>query len=72
MDEISIKRINELARKKKNVGLTPDEQNEQQELYKRYIAEMKSSLKSQLDNTDVQTPDGKVAPLSSFNKKQKK
>lgn len=72
MDEISIKRINELARKKKNVGLTPDEQNEQQELYKRYIAEMRSSLKSQLDNTDVQTPDGKVTPLSSFNKKQKK
>lgn len=71
MDEKSINRINELARKKKSEDLTEDEQKEQKKLYREYIDEFKSSLRSQLENTDVQTPDGKVRPLSEFNKKRK-
>lgn len=71
MDETSLKRINELAKKKKSVGLTEAEQEEQKKLYKEYIEEMKNSLRAQLENTDVETPDGKVTPLSSFKKKGK-
>ena len=68
MDEASIKRINELAKKKKTSGLTEEELSEQKALYKVYIDEMKSSLRAQLEKTDAITPDGKVTPLSSFRK----
>ena len=71
MDELSLKRINELAKKKKTVGLTEEEQSEQKALYKIYIDEMKSNLRSQLENTDAITPDGKVIPLTSFKKEKK-
>lgn len=69
MDEKSINRINELARKKKSEGLTEEEQNEQKELYRQYIDEFKASLRTQLENTDVETPDGKIRTLSEFRKK---
>ena len=69
MDEKMIKRINELAKKKKSEGLTDIELKEQKQLYRQYIDEMKSSLKAQLENTDVETPDGKITPLSDFKKK---
>ncbi|MCQ4022888.1 MULTISPECIES: DUF896 domain-containing protein [unclassified Ruminococcus] len=68
MDDASLKRINELAKKKKTVGLTEEEQSEQKKLYRLYIDEMKSSLRSQLENTDAVMPDGKVVPLTSFKK----
>ncbi|OXM87914.1 DUF896 domain-containing protein [Paenibacillus rigui] len=45
-----IKRINELARKAKSVGLTEAELDERNELRKRYIEAFKSSLRNQLDN----------------------
>lgn len=45
-----IKRINELARKAKTVGLTDEELEERNTLRKRYIEAFKSSLRNQLDN----------------------
>ncbi|MCS7461159.1 DUF896 domain-containing protein [Paenibacillus doosanensis] len=45
-----IKRINELARKAKSVGLTDDELEERNELRKRYIQAFKSNLRNQLEN----------------------
>lgn len=48
-----IERINELAHKKKSQGLTPEEQAEQKELYKRYLANIRSQLKAQLDNIEI-------------------
>ncbi|SFL84160.1 Uncharacterized protein YnzC, UPF0291/DUF896 family [Paenibacillus sp. 1_12] len=44
-----IKRINELARKAKTVGLTDDELEERNELRKRYIEAFKGSLRNQLE-----------------------
>jgi uncharacterized protein YnzC (UPF0291/DUF896 family) len=67
MDEL-IKRINELAKKKREEGLTPDETAEQKELYKKYLAGFRNNLKSQIENTDVKYPDGKVVPLKDVNK----
>lgn len=46
-----IARINELAKKAKTVGLTEEELAERDVLRKEYIAAVKSSLTSQLDNT---------------------
>lgn len=48
-----IDRINELSRKKKTVGLNEEEQAEQKELYKEYIAAFRANLKSQLDMIEI-------------------
>ena len=45
-----IERINELAHKKKKEGLTAEEQKE---LYKLYLANIRGQLKAQLDNIEV-------------------
>lgn len=63
-----IKRINELAKKKREQGLTPQETEEQQQLYKKYLASFRSNLKQQIENTDVKYPDGKVVPLKDVNR----
>lgn len=48
-----IARINELAHKKKTIGLTAEEQAEQKELYKLYLENIRGQLKNQLDNIEV-------------------
>lgn len=48
-----IARINELAKKKRTSGLTPEELTEQKELYKEYLANIRGQLKAQLDNIEV-------------------
>ena len=62
MDELIV-RINELAAKKKAEGLTPDELEEQQTLRQRYLEVFRGNFKSQLANTKIKTPDGKLHPL---------
>ncbi len=44
-----IDRINELAKKKKDVGLSEEEQNEQQILRREYIDAIKVNVKAQAD-----------------------
>lgn len=58
-----IARINILANKKKTEGLTPEETVEQQELRQKYLTIFRSNFKSQLSNTKIKTPDGKLHPL---------
>lgn len=53
-----IERINELARKSRDVGLTDAEKEEQAKLRREYIAGFRSSLTNVLDNTYIQSPDG--------------
>jgi hypothetical protein len=50
MTEEQINRINELARKKKTVGLTESESIEQKKLYRLFIDEIKNQIKQQLDS----------------------
>jgi len=47
-DEL-IQRINELARKKKNHGLTPDELVEQKKLYSVYLSTIRRQVTEQLE-----------------------
>ncbi len=49
MDKKEIERINELARKSKNEGLTEEEKAEQAVLRSRYIAEFRQGVKNTLD-----------------------
>lgn len=58
MMEDTIRRINELARKAKTVGLTEEEIAERDVLRKQYIASVRENLCSQLDRTYIVEPDG--------------
>ena len=48
-----INRINELAKKKKTVGLTDEELTEQTKLRRIYIDNIKIQLKNNLDNIEI-------------------
>lgn len=48
--EETVKRINELARKAKESGLTDAELVERNELRKKYIEAFRKSMRNQLDN----------------------
>ena len=63
MDKQMIARINELAKKKKAEGLTPAEQEEQKNLYKIYLAEIRQQFSETLDNVSVEEKDGTVKPF---------
>lgn len=60
---MNIPRINELARKAKTVGLTPEEKVEQQILRQEYLDAIRNNLKAQLDNIDIVEADGSVTNL---------
>ena len=58
MEQAKLDRINELARKQKTEGLTPEEKAEQKTLREAYILEFRAGLRGILDNTYIQYPDG--------------
>lgn len=59
MNQTSIDRINELARK----GLSAEEKAEQRKLRNEYIANIRMNLRAQLDNIDIQEQDGSITNL---------
>lgn len=63
MDKVQIARINELARKKKAVGLTAEELREQAALRKQYLDEFRQNAQSVLDSVVIQRPDGSKEKL---------
>ena len=63
MEQKRIDRINELARKAKSVGLTPEEEKERDILRKEYIEAYRASLRSQLDSIRVVDGKGNKRPL---------
>ncbi|RDU23113.1 DUF896 domain-containing protein [Anaerosacchariphilus polymeriproducens] len=63
MDQNKITRINELYRKSKAEGLTAKERKEQADLRREYIELVRSNLRGQLNNIDIQNPDGSVDNL---------
>lgn len=67
MEQKRIDRINELARKAKTVGLTPEETAERDVLRKEYIEAYRASLRSQLDSIVVVDEKGNKKPLKKKN-----
>ena len=63
MDEKLISRINELAKKAKTVGLTEEEKIERAALRKEYLATFRMNFRSQLNNIDIEEPDGTITNL---------
>ena len=63
MEQSRIDRINELARLAKERALTAEELAERDALRKEYIAAWRDSTIAVLENTYIQTPDGKKHKL---------
>ncbi len=70
MEKTRVERINELARKQKAEGLTPEELAEQKALREEYLRDFRAQFQSTLDHTVVQEPDGSRVPLNSFRRKK--
>lgn len=70
MTKEQVARINELARKKKTVGLTAGELQEQAELRAQYLKDFRAGFKQQLDNTYIQYEDGRREKLTERKSKQ--
>lgn len=68
MEQTKLYRINELAREAKLRELTAEEIAERDVLRKEYIAEWRKSTIDLLENTYIQTPDGKKHKLQKKDK----
>ena len=63
MERSKIDRINELAHIAKERELTSEEFEERAQLRKEYIEDFRRSTIEVLENTYIQTPDGRKHPL---------
>lgn len=72
MDKNLLNRINELAKKKREQGLTTDEQAEQKKLYKIYLGEIRTQFDKTLDNVSVKEKNGEVVPFKQAYLKKNK
>ena len=72
MDKNLLNRINELAKKKREQGLTTDEQAEQKKLYKVYLGEIRTQFDKTLDNVSVKEKNGEVVPFKQAYLKKNK
>lgn len=63
MENSKLQRINELARIKKERELTAEETAERDALRKEYLDEWRKGVIEVLENTYIQTPDGKKHKL---------
>ncbi|WP_436853777.1 DUF896 domain-containing protein [Staphylococcus caeli] len=58
VDGVDLERINELAKKKKEQGLTEKEAKEQTKLREAYLKSFRKKFKQQIENTRVIDPEG--------------
>ncbi|MBR3475292.1 MAG: DUF896 domain-containing protein [Oscillospiraceae bacterium] len=72
MENSKLERINELAALAKIRALTEEELQERDLLRKEYIAEWREGARQVLENTWVQTPDGKKHKLTELQKRSEK
>ena len=68
MEKKDIDRINELARKKKTVGLTESEVQEQEALRRQYLSEFRANLQAMMDQVYIEREDGTYQKLEKKNK----
>lgn len=69
MEHEKIQRINELAKKKKEVGLTDEEAEERKALHAQYIKEYRAQVEDTLKRVRVEQADGSYKPLVKKEKK---
>lgn len=72
MPDLNISRINELYHKSKVEGLTDEEKKEQQILRQQYVAAIRGSIQSQLNNIDMEMEDGTIVNLGERYEQKKK
>ena len=70
MDRKLIARINELAHKSKETGLTEEEKLEQAELRKQYLTAFRKNLRASVENIELEYPDGRVVSLKEQHEKK--
>ena len=58
LDPKKIERINELARKKKTVGLTPSEQDEQLLLRQEYLESFRGGMRNHIEGLKIVDEEG--------------
>ncbi len=63
MDPKLIDRINALAKKSKEEGLSEEEKSEQQKLRREYINIIKRNLRAELNNISIVEKDGSITDL---------
>ena len=68
MEQTKLDRINELSRLARERDLTEDESAERETLRREYIDEWRESTIAVLENTYIQTPDGKKHKLKKRGK----
>ena len=69
MNEEKIARINELYRKSKAEGLTPEERVEQAELRSEYLAAIRADLQDSLNHISLLNPDGTITDVKDLKRK---
>ena len=72
MEKEKLERINELARKSRESGLSETELEEQASLRREYILEFRASMTGILDNTYIQRENGEREKLKRNPEKTKK
>ena len=68
METERLKRINELAKKQREAGLTKEEKREQAQLRADYLQAFRKNFEAQLNNTYIVDPDGTKHKLEKKNK----
>ncbi len=72
MEKEKIERINYLAKKSKNEGLSEEEKAEQKALREEYIKDFRASFGGILENTVIQYPDGSRESLPEIKARKDK
>lgn len=62
--EETIQRINELYHKSQKEGLLEEEKQEQKQLRQVYIDSVKNNLRGQLENMEIERPDGTIEKVT--------
>jgi uncharacterized protein YnzC (UPF0291/DUF896 family) len=70
-DQKKLDRINELAKKNKEEGLTEEEIKEREELRKEYLENFRAHFKSRLDSVKVVTPEEYEEELKKLEEENK-
>lgn len=72
LSQDKLNRINALAKKKKNEGLTEAEAKEQSKLRSEYLTMFRNSFKDQIEHTKVIDPEGNDVTPDKLKEIQKK